>query len=78
MLFHTLRYITNIFGKTSLCKPVFNQSKPEIWRALFSETKKKKQLDEDQVLAHPVCSTSRAETESETCQYHELVKTNFQ
>jgi len=77
MLFHTLLYITNISGKTSLCKPVFNQSKLEILCALCSE-KREKHLDEDQVLAHPVCSSSRSETESESCQYRELVKTNFQ
>ena len=77
MLFHTLRYITNIFGKTSLCTPVFSQSKLEIWYALCSETTKK-HLNEDQVLARPVCSTSRAETECDSCRYRELVKTNFQ
>jgi hypothetical protein len=76
MPFHTLRYITNTVDKASLYKPVFNQSKLEIWCALFSETKKK-QLDENQLLAHPVCNTSRAETESESCQYRELAGTNF-
>jgi hypothetical protein len=40
MLFHTLRYITDIFGKTSLCKPIFIQSKLEVWCAVCSETTK--------------------------------------
>jgi hypothetical protein len=56
---------------------VFSQSKSEIWCALSSESKLM-WLDGDQLLAHPVCSTSPDETESESCQYRELVKTGFQ